>query len=134
MSAYYNPETKEKLVREQLMALLNTSIPEGEEEVFGWRLVHDGVAPDIYYGQRIVPGGIELIDGNYVQTYDVAGNPAPVPQDPADRLTDIEDMLSSLRDTQQDLVELNESGTTVSARLAEIEDAIVELASIITEG
>ena len=130
---YYNPETREKLDRRQLKALLNMSFPEGEEQVEGWYLLRNGEAPETVYGEHVVPGDIELIDGHYVQTYEVAGVPLPRPQALEDRLTDIENALTAIHDTQTDLEHLSENGVSVSERLSELEDAIVELAELITE-
>ena len=137
MNTYYNPNTKEKKSRDALKLQYNTSFPQ-DLEVFQaedqeWHLLHQGVYPDFYNGQTVVPSNIELIDGHYTQTYDVIGEPQAVEQSIPNRLTDIEDMLKNIRDTQKDLEYLSENETPVSERLNDLENAIIEIAELLME-
>lgn len=137
MNTYYNPITKEKKSRDALKLQYNISFPQ-DLEVFQvedqeWYFLHQGVYPDFYNGQTVVPSSIELIDGHYTQTYDVIGEPQTVEQSIPNRLTDIEDMLKSIRDTQQDLESLSENDTPISERLNDLENAIIEIAELLME-
>ena len=93
---YYNPNTKEKLYRDELKNLLHASFPVNAEEVQGWFLLQNGPAPATEYGQSIAPDAIELIDGHYVQTYVVTGTPLTPEPTLEERLDDIEDALIEL--------------------------------------
>lgn len=107
MDIYYNPQTQETLTRLQLKILLHASIPAHTEEVEGWYLLHNGAAPATEYGQSIEADTIELVNGVYVQQYRVVGTP----QEPVESY---EELLES--------------------RLSDVEDALIELAEILTEG
>ena len=137
MNTYFNPNTQEKKSRDELKLLYNISFPEDlellEMDNQKWHLLHQGVYPDFYNGQTVVPSTIELIDGHYTQTYDVIGEPQAVEQSIPDRLTDIEDMLKHIRNTQEDLEQLSENETPVSERLNDLENAIIEIAEILME-
>lgn len=137
MNTYYNPITKEKKSRDALKLQYNISFPQ-DLEIFQvedqeWYFLHQGVYPDFYNGQTVVPSSIELIDGHYTQTYDVIGEPQTVEQSIPNRLSDIEDMLKSIRDTQQDLESLSENDTPISERLNDLENAIIEIAELLME-
>lgn len=70
---YYNPKTKEIISHNELKCRLHASIPELEEEVGEWHLIHNGDAPIIQNGQSIVPDEIKLQNGKYVQTWKSVG-------------------------------------------------------------
>lgn len=93
---YYNPETKEKLYRDELKNRLHASFPSDAEEVEGWFFLHNGIAPATEYGQSVAPGAIELVDGKYVQQYEVVGTPRPEPVSMEDRIQELEDALVEL--------------------------------------
>lgn len=137
MIQYYNPTSNEKKSREDLKSLYNISFPENlelfEYDNQSWYLIHQGVFPDFYNGQTVIPSSIELINGYYTQTYDVIGEPKAQEQSIPDRLTDIEDMLKHIKDTQQDLEQLSENETPISERLNYLENAIIEIAEILME-
>ena len=51
------------------------SFPETEEEVKGWHLLHDMPVRDLLPGEYLVPDDIQLLDGKYIQLYQIAGTP-----------------------------------------------------------
>lgn len=59
---YVNEQTKEIISREDLKALLNCSIPFGEERIGDWLLVH-GEPPVEEEGRETVVDGIQIEDG-----------------------------------------------------------------------
>lgn len=69
MSMYYNPESGEKLSRKDLCVLINTSIPEDTEELFGWYKLAYADMPEQDSAFIIEQGPVELVDGHYVQTW-----------------------------------------------------------------
>ena len=104
---YYNPETKQKMDRSDLKKELNASFPYDAEEVEGWFLIHPGsISENVQVGQSVVPGSIEFINGKYVQTYEVFGNP--------------------FYDENQDK---NETDSRISA----LEDGLAEIAQLLSE-
>lgn len=103
---YYNPDTQEKLSRTELKSLLNASFPQDAEEVGGWHLLHNGSAPEVQEGQSIAASAIELVDGKYVQTWEVSG--------------------TAVEESAEDV-------TGTETRIAALEDAIAELAEILSE-
>lgn len=94
---FYNPETGQTAPREALKRLLNMSIPAaGVETVGAWRLLHEGPMPEVQPGQSLVPASIELVDGQYVQTYRTSGT-AQMPEPTLeDRLAAVEDAIAEL--------------------------------------
>ena len=90
---YYNPDTHEKITRDELKRRLNASFPVRQEMVGGWFLLHAGSTPELQYGQSVVPASVELVDGRYVQTYEVSGSPQPEPVPVEDRIRELEDAL-----------------------------------------
>lgn len=70
---YYNPNTQKKLNRIGLKNALSCSFPDGTEQVGDWYLLHNGIAPKTIPGQSIKPGPIEIVEGQYVQTYVTTG-------------------------------------------------------------
>lgn len=69
MGMYYNPETQEKISRRELCTRLNSSIPEGAEEVSGWYNLTQADMPEYDPAFTIEQGPVDLIDGHYVQTW-----------------------------------------------------------------
>lgn len=66
---YYNPESGEKLSRNDLCVLTNISIPEGTEELSGWYKLTYAAMPEQDSAFIIEQGPVELVDGHYVQTW-----------------------------------------------------------------
>ena len=94
---YYNPETNEKLSREDLKNRLNTSIPEdGIDTIRGWTILIDGPIPETEYGQSIVPDRIEKIGNIYVQTYRTSGRAMQAFPSLDERMSSVEDAIAEL--------------------------------------
>lgn len=71
---YYNPYTQEILDRNNLKNKINTSFPEGTENVGDWFLMHDDY-PHLEENQIATKSDIVLRDGIYVQTYTISQKP-----------------------------------------------------------
>ena len=65
---YVNEQTKEILSREDLKALLNCSIPQNEERIGDWLLVH-GEPPAEEEGREAVAEGIQIENGTAIIRY-----------------------------------------------------------------
>lgn len=65
---YVNEQTKEILSREDLKALLNCSIPQNEERIGNWLLVH-GEPPAEEDGREAVVEGIQIENGTATIRY-----------------------------------------------------------------
>ena len=104
---YYNPETRQTMMKQMLQNHINASFPDGTDEILGWHLVdEEAKRPALEEGQKAVKSEIILEDGKYFQTYAVEENEA------------IQNVQSN---AMQD-----------SSRIATLERAVVELAQMMS--
>ena len=101
---YYNQNTKTKLSRQSLKKVLHCSIPENQESVGEWLLIHDEI-PEREDGKIIVKDSIEIRDGVAVQTYRYldAIDESADEEDDDDRISVIENALMDLAQIISDL-------------------------------
>ena len=112
---YYNPETKEFLSKEEVQNRVNASFPVGTERVFGWYLIdEDFLYPHLLENQYAVSSGIDFNNGKYARTYIVKEKSAE----------------SNVEKNEND--ETNESEDSWKARCSMLEQAILDLAQMVS--